>query len=217
MAVTTLTLSSKNYSSWSLRGWLMAKLAGIPFEEVVIEPNDADARAEILLLSPSILVPCLTYEGIKVWDTLAIGEFLNELKPKKALLPKDRATKAHCRAISGEMHSGFVSLRQALPMNIKGHFPNFKIWSKAKADIDRITAIWRECLTTYGGPYLFGEITIADAMYAPVVSRFRTYDVKLEPQLQAYADRIWDLPAMQEWREAALAEHEEIEELEVEF
>ena len=217
MTVTTLTLSSKNYSSWSLRGWLMVKLAGIPFEEMIIEPNDADARAEILLLSPSILVPCLTYEGIKVWDTLAIGEFLNELKPKKALLPKDRARKAHCRAISGEMHSGFVSLRQALPMNIKGHFPNFKVWSKAKADIDRITTIWRECLTSYDGPFLFGEITIADAMYAPVVSRFRTYDVKLEPLLQTYADQIWDLPAMQEWREAAIAEHDEIEELEVEF
>ena len=213
----TLTLSSKNYSSWSLRGWLMARLAGIAFEEIIMAPDDADARAEILLLSPSILVPCLTYEGIKVWDTLAIGEFLNELAPEKALLPKKQADRAHCRSICGEMHSGFTSLRQALPMNIKGDFPNFKIWSKAKADIDRITAIWRECLTTYGGPFLFGEITLADAMYAPVVSRFRTYHVTLEPLLQAYADRIWNLPAMVEWREAALAEKEEIEELEVEF
>ena len=195
MARTTLTLSSKNYSSWSLRGWLMVKLAGIDFEEVIVAPDDADARAEILLLSPSILVPCLTYEGVKVWDTLAIGEFLNEIVPKKALLPKDRAIRAHCRSICGEMHSGFVSLRQALPMNIKAHFPNFKIWSKARADIERIAAIWRECLEQHGGPYLFGEITIADAMYAPVVSRFRTYGVKLDPGLQAYADRIWDHPA----------------------
>ena len=217
MARTTLTLSSKNYSSWSLRGWLMVKLAGIDFEEVIVAPDDADARAEILLLSPSILVPCLTYEGVKVWDTLAIGEFLNEIVPKKMLLPKDRAVRAHCRSICGEMHSGFVSLRQALPMNIKAHFPNFKIWSKARADIERIVAIWRESLEQHGGPYLFGEITIADAMYAPVVSRFRTYGVKLDPGLQAYADRIWDHPAMQEWREAALAEKEEIEELEVEF
>ncbi len=115
------------------------------------------------------------------------------------------------------MHSGFVSLRQALPMNIKGHFPNFKIWTKARADIDRITTIWRECLTSHGGPFLFGEISLADAMYAPVVSRFRSYGVKLDPTLSAYAEHIWALPEMQEWRAAAEAEKEEIEELEVEF
>ncbi|MGD0640471.1 MAG: glutathione S-transferase family protein [Roseiarcus sp.] len=213
----TLSLSSKNYSSWSLRGWLMAKLAGIEFDEVAVAPDDADARAEILLLSPSILVPCLTYNGLRVWDTLAIGEFLNEIAPGAGLLPKNQAERAHCRSVCGEMHSGFVSLRQALPMNIKAHFPGFKIWSKAKADIERILAIWRECLAAYGGPYLFGEISIADAMYAPVVSRFRTYGVALDGPLQTYADRIWRWPAMAEWREAALAEKEEIEELEVEF
>jgi glutathione S-transferase len=217
MSRTTLSLSSKNYSSWSLRGWLMAKLAKIDFDEVIVAPDDADARAEILLLSPSILVPCLTYNGMRVWDTLAIGEFLNEVAPKAGLLPKDQAMRAHCRSICGEMHSGFISLRQALPMNIKAEFPQFKIWSKAKADIERILAIWRECLTAYGGPYLFGKIGMADAMYAPVVSRFRTYGVGLDGDLKEYADRIWDLPAMKEWREAALAEREEIEELEVEF
>jgi glutathione S-transferase len=217
MPRTTLTISSKNYSSWSLRGWLMVKLAGIKFEEVVVEPNDADARAEILLLSPSILVPCLTYAELKVWDTLAIGEFLNEIAPKAGLLPKDRAKRAHCRSVCGEMHSGFVSLRQALPMNIRAEFSGFKIWSKAQADIDRILVIWRECLAAYGGPFLFGEVSMADAMYAPVVSRFRTYGVKLDGPAKAYAARIWDLPAMREWREAALAEKEEIEELEVEF
>jgi glutathione S-transferase len=217
MPRTTLTLSSKNYSSWSLRGWLMAKLAGIEFEEVVVEPNDADARAEILLLSPSILVPCLTYADLKVWDTLAIGEFLNEIAPEAGLVPKDQARRAHCRSVCGEMHSGFISLRQALPMNIRASFPGFKIWSKAQADIDRILVIWRECLSAYGGPFLFGDVSIADAMYAPVVSRFRTYGVALDGPAEAYADRIWDLPAMREWREAALAEKEEIEELEVEF
>jgi glutathione S-transferase len=217
MSETTLTLSSKNYSSWSLRGWLMAKLAGLEFDEVMVEPTDADARAEILLISPSILVPCLTYRGIKVWDTLAIGEFLNEIAPKARLLPKDQAKRAHCRAICGEMHSGFISLRQALPMNIKAHFPKFKVWSKAQADIERITAIWRECLSAYGGPFLFGEVSIADAMYAPVVSRFRTYDVTLDEACQAYADRVWALPAMQEWVATAKGEVEEIEELEVEF
>ncbi len=217
MPRTTLTISSKNYSSWSLRGWLMAKLAGIKFEEVVVEPNDADARAEILLLSPSILVPCLTYAELKVWDTLAIGEFLNESAPKAGLLPKDKAKRAHCRSVCGEMHSGFVSLRQALPMNIRAEFPGFKIWSKAQADIERILVIWRECLAAYGGPFLFGEVSMADAMYAPVVSRFRTYDVALKGPAKAYAERVLDLPAMREWREAALAEKEEIEELEVEF
>jgi glutathione S-transferase len=162
MSQTTLTLSSKNYSSWSLRGWLTVKLARIEFEEVIVAPDDADARAEILLLSPSILVPCLTYKGIRVWDTLAIGEFLNEIAPKACLLPKDQAVRAHCRSICGEMHSGFVSLRQALPMNIKGHFPGFKIWSKAQADIDRILILWSECLQAYGGPFLFGKITMAE-------------------------------------------------------
>src|SRR5271163_494377 len=200
MSQTTLTLSSKNYSSWSMRGWLMAKLARIDFEEVIVAPDDAGARAEILLLSPSILVPCLTYRGIRVWDTLAIGEFLNEIAPKAGLLPKDQAVRAHCRSVCGEMHSGFVSLRQALPMNIKAQFPHFKIWSKARADIERITAIWREVLSAHGGPYLFGEISLADAMYAPVVSRFRTYGVELEPGLRDYADRVWNLPAMEEWR-----------------
>ncbi|MGA2491750.1 MAG: glutathione S-transferase family protein [Roseiarcus sp.] len=217
MPRTTLTISSKNYSSWSLRGWLMAKLAGIDFEEVVVEPNDADARAEILLLSPSILVPCLTCAELKVWDTLAIGEFLNEIAPKAGLLPKDRAKRAHCRSVCGEMHSGFVSLRQALPMNIRAEFADFKIWSKAQADIERILVIWRECLSAYGGPFLFGEVSMADAMYAPVVSRFRTYGVQLDGPAKTYAAHVWDLPAMREWREAALAEKEEIEELEVEF
>jgi glutathione S-transferase len=217
MSRTTLSISSKNYSSWSLRGWLMAKLAKIEFDEVVVNPDDADARAEILLLSPSILVPCLTYNNIRVWDTLAIGEFLNEIAPKAGLLPKDQATRAHCRSVCGEMHSGFVSLRQALPMNIKAEIPHFKIWSKAHADIDRIKTIWSECLGTYGGPFLFGKISMADAMYAPVVSRFRTYGVKLDGALEAYAARIWDLPSMKEWREGALAEEDEIEELEVEF
>ena len=107
---------------------------------------------------------------------------------------------------AARLRSGFVSLRQALPMNIKAHFPGFKIWSKARADIDRIVIIWSECLQAYGGPFLFGKITMADAMYAPVVSRFRTYGIRLDGELKSYADRIWDLPAMQEWREAALAE-----------
>ena len=217
MARTTLTLSSKNYSSWSLRGWLMVKLSGVEFDEVPVEPDDADARAEILLLSPSILVPCLTYQGVKVWDTLAIAEYLNEVRPNAGIYPGDRMARARCRSISGEMHSGFVSLRQALPMNIKAHFPNFRVWSKAKADIDRIAALWRECLESGGGPFLFGEISLADAMYAPVATRFATYDVKQDRQCADYCETILALPDMIEWTEAARTENAGIEELEAEF
>ena len=217
MPATTLTISSKNYSSWSLRGWLMVKLSGIDFEEVVVDPDDASARAEILLLSPSILVPCLDYEGTRVWDTLAIGEFLNEVAPDAGLLPADRMRRAHCRSICGEIHSGFTSLRSALPMNLKAHFPKFKVWSKAQDDIARIAQIWRECLDAYGGPYLFGKISIADAMYAPVATRFRTYDVPLDDVCQAYSDRLFAWPAMQEWIAQAQLEEDGIEELEVEF
>lgn len=215
---TTLTISSKNYSSWSLRGWLMVKRAGIPFEECVIPPDDPDMRAEILLLSSSIRVPCLEHDGITVWDTLAIAEFLNELNPKAGLLPDDRAARAHCRSICGEMHSGFSALRSALPMNLKGSFPGFKIWSRAQADIDRICQIWLECLEKYGGPYLFGKsVCVADLMYAPVTTRFRTYDVKLDKECTAYCKRILLLPEMQEWIEQAKLEPDDIDELEAEF
>jgi glutathione S-transferase len=214
---TTLTLSSKNYSSWSLRGWLLAKFSGIDFEEVLVPADDPDARAEILLLSPSILVPCLTHNGIKIWDTLAIAEYLNEFKPKAGLLPADGAARAHCRSISGEMHSGFSALRSALPMNLKAHFPGFKVWARAQADIERIAEIWRECLSAYGGPFLFGERCVADAMYAPVVTRFLTYDVKLDKACTAYGKRIMAMPEMQEWVEAAKLEPTDIDELEVEF
>src|ERR1700736_5642943 len=161
MAKAALTISSKNYSSWSLRGWLLAKFAGLDFREVMVAPDDADARKEILLLSPSILVPCLTHNGIKIWDTLAIAEYLNEIKPKAGLLPKDRAARARCRSIWGEMHPGFSNLRSPLPMNLKARRLGFKVWSGAQADIDRITTIWRECFAAYHGPYLFGTPSMA--------------------------------------------------------
>jgi glutathione S-transferase len=217
MAKATLTISSKNYSSWSLRGWLLAKFSGLPFEEITTSPDDPSARAEILLLSPTILVPCLRHDGATIWDTLAIAEYLNETMPDAGLLPSDRIERAHCRSICGEIHSGFTTLRASLPVNIKGHFPKFKIWTRAQADIDRVCSIWRECLATSGGPFLFGERTMADAMYAPVVTRFATYDVKLEPRLATYAESIMKMPEMVEWIEAAKAEPEEIEELEVEY
>jgi glutathione S-transferase len=217
MAKATLTISSKNYSSWSLRGWLLTKFSGLEFEEIVTAPDDPSARAEILLLSSSILVPCLRHEGATIWDTLAIAEYLNEIMPEAGLLPPDRIHRAHCRSICGEIHSGFTTLRASLPVNLKGHFPGFKIWTRAQADIDRVCTIWRECLAESGGPFLFGERTMADAMYAPVVTRFMTYDVKLEPRLKTYADLIMAMPEMADWIAAAQAEPEEIEELEVEY
>ena len=217
MGNAVLTISSKNYSSWCLRGWLLTKFSGLPFEEEAVPVGDPDARAEILLLSPSILVPRLAHDGISVWDTMAIAEYLSETMPDAGLLPADRAARAHCRAICGEMHSGFMSLRSALPMNLKGHFPGFKIWSRAQADIDRITTIWRDCLSTYGGPYLFGSLCAADAMYAPVVTRFKTYDVKLDRVSTQYCETILALPEMKEWIAAAQLEPEDIDELEVEF
>lgn len=216
--VATLTISSKNYSSWSLRGFLLCRLAGLDVTEARVSADDPSIRAELLLQSSSFLVPRLDHDGLRIWDTLAIAEYLHELKPAAGLLPKDRAARAHCRSISGEMHSGFANLRSALPMNIKASHPGFKVWTGARADIEHILAIWRDCLKKYGGPYLFGAApTMADAMYAPVCSRFTTYDVKLDAPTRAYCKTMLALPAMQEWSTAALEEPEEMEELDVEF
>ena len=214
----TLTINSKNYGSWSLRGWLLCKMAGLDFDEKMLSSDDPTIRAELLLLSPSFLVPCLTHGDVTVWDTLAIGEYLNEVAPAAGLLPKDRAARAHCRAICGEMHSGFSNLRSALPMNIKGRFSGFRVWPGAAADVDRVTAIWRDCVARWKGPYLFGrKPCMADAMYAPVCTRFVTYDVKLDSTCAAYRDAVMALPPMKEWIAAAKAEHEDVMELDVEF
>lgn len=217
MAKAQLTISSKTYSAWSLRGWLLCRLAGLEVEELHV-PNDASNRAELLLLSPSVLVPRLTHEGASVWDTLAIAEYLNELYPEAGMFPKDRIARAHCRSISGEIHSGFTNLRSALPMNLKVVHESFPVFSGAKPDIERIEAIWQECLSRYGGPFLFGKApTIADAMFAPVTQRFLTYAVALSPASAAYCQTIAEWPPMAEWVAAAKAEPEEMEELEVEF
>jgi len=218
MSKPTLTIASKNYGSWSLRGWLLCKMADLDFEEKHVGTDDPSTRAELLLLSPSFLVPRLVHDGLKVWDTLAISEYLHEIKPDAGILPADQTQRAHCRSICGEMHSGFNNLRSALPMNLKAHFPGFKSWAGARADIDRISTIWSECLAAYGGPYLFGQKPcVADAMYAPVCSRFATYDVALDASATAYCRTIMAMPLMQEWIEAAKAEPDELEELDVEF
>jgi len=217
-ATATLTIASKNYGSWSLRGWLLCKFSGLAFKEQMVGSDDPSTRAELLLLSPSFLVPCLTHDGIKIWDTLAIGEYLHEIMPEAGLLPEERAARAHCRSVCGEMHSGFTNLRSALPMNLKAHHPGFKVWAGAQADIERIVSIWRECLAAGKGPFLFGKTpSMADAMFAPVVTRFMTYDVRLDSDCAAYCNSIMALPAMQEWIGGAQAEPDEMVELDVEF
>jgi len=217
-AQATLTLSSKNYSSWSLRGWLLTRFAGLAFEEIMVSPDDEDARKELLLLAPSIRVPCLRHEGVTVWNNMAIAEYLNESFPKAGLWPADRVARAHARAVCGEMNSGFANLRSALPMNLKGHFPRHKIWTGAKPDIERILDIWSDCLATYGGPFLFGaRRCAADAFFAPVTTRFKTYDVALPASCAAYCDTILAMPEMRAWIADAQQEPEEIELLDMDF
>lgn len=218
MAGATLLISSKNYSSWSLRGFLLARMARLAFEEKVVSPDDPATRAELLLQSSSIRIPALEHDGVLLWDVLAIAEYLNETFPKAAMLPTEREARARCRSICGEMHSGFSALRSSLPMNLRLHRPNYRVWSAAQADIDRILEIWRDCLDTWKGPWLFGRhMTIADAMYAPVVTRFRSYDVKLDAVCEAYAAHVLEWPDLQEWIADARDEPEQIEELDVEF
>ncbi|KQN04840.1 glutathione S-transferase [Sphingobium sp. Leaf26] len=218
MAVATLTLSSKNYSSWSLRGWLLCRLAGLSVIEQTIALDDPDNRAELLLLSPSVLVPRLTHEGASVWDTLAIAEYLHELYPNVGMYPTDRKARAHCRSVSGEIHSGFANLRSALPMNLKVRHSKFPVFPGVRPDIERVETIWAECLDSYGGPWLFGaEPTVADAMFAPVAQRFLTYTVAVSPRSAAYCQTINIWPLMREWIEDARAEPDEMIELETEF
>jgi glutathione S-transferase len=223
VSLATLTINSRNYGAWSLRGWLLCKFAGLEFTVEVIDSHDPDARAELLLLSPSFLVPRLSWPGrrrddLVVWDTVAMGEYLHELFPKQGLLPEDVSTRARCRSVSGEVHSGFANLRSALPMNIKAHHPGFPVWAGAKADIDRIEVVWNRCLAASGGPYLFGAVpTVADAMYAPVCTRFRTYDITLGTDAGSYTEAVLALPEMAEWIAEARLEPDDVEELEMEF
>lgn len=213
-----LTIASRNYGSWSLRGWLLCRFAGIDFDVQLLDSSDPDTRAELLLLAPSFRVPCLEIDGTEVWDTLAIAEYLNERCPDAGLLPADPIERARCRSVSAEMHSGFANLRSALPMNLRASYTSFKVWSGVDADIDRIQAIWTDCLARSGGPLLFGaRPTVADAMYAPVCTRFRSYAVALPARLEAYCDAVYALPAMREWLADAAAEPDVIDELDAEF
>jgi len=218
MACATLTINSRNYGSWSLRGWLLCRMAGLDFVEEVLPAGDPAARAELLVLSPSFLVPRLEHDGVTVWDALAIAEYLQERFPHAGLLPDEPVARAHCRSISAEVHGGFVNLRSALPMNMAARHTDFPLFSGARADIGRITAIWRDCLGKSGGPFLFGaRPTIADAMFAPICSRFVTYDVALDEACAAYRDTVLALPDVVEWIAMAAAEPQELLELEAEF
>ena len=193
-------------------------MAGLEVNVKAVSIDDPTNRAELLLLSPSVLVPRLEHDGAKIWDTLSIGEYLAEQFPKAGLLPDDRILRAHCRSVCGEMHSGFYNLRSALPMNLKARYPDFKTWAGAKPDIARVFAIWQECIHLYGGPYLFGKKpTMADAMYAPVCTRFLTYGVMLDDVSAAYCDLIMKWAPMAEWVEAAKLEPDELEEVDAEF
>lgn len=212
-----LTISSKNYSSWSLRGWLMCQIAGLQVEEQVVSLDDPDNRAELLLLAPSTLVPRLDHDGCRIWDVIAIGEYLAETFPDSGLLPENREARAHCRSISGEVHSGFYNLRSALPMNLRAKYPNFKVFAGALADIERIETIWAECIERWGGPFLFGEPTMADAMFAPVCTRFDTYGVALSDVSEKYCQTIMSWAPMLAWIKAAREEPDDFEELDMEF
>ncbi|HEY9621104.1 MAG TPA: glutathione S-transferase family protein [Crinalium sp.] len=214
MAAFTLVIGNKNYSSWSLRAWLTLKQAGLDFEEVRIALSQPDTREQLLRYSPSGRVPVLIHEGLVIWESLAICEYINELTPDRHLLPKDPKARAIARAVSSEMHAGFQRLREHMAMDCRSRFPGQGRAPGVQEDIDRITTLWRETRQQFGnsGDFLFGSFTYADAMFAPVVSRFVTYEVALDPISQAYADAIWALPTMQEWLTAAEAEPEVIEE-----
>lgn len=202
-----LVIGNKNYSSWSLRPWLGLKVADIPFEETLLPLYEPNARSQRLVFSPTGKVPLLIDGDLRVWDSLAIAEYLAEKFPDKHLWPQAIAARAMARSICAEMHSGFTALRNVLNMDIRVQLKT-DITADVQADIDRIVAIWTECRTHFGatGPFLFGQFTWADAYYAPVVTRFVTYSTPLPPVAKTYVETILALPAMQEWIAAAHAE-----------
>ncbi len=203
-----LLIGNKRYSSWSLRPWLALRQSGIAFEEKLVPLDQADTRERILAHSPSGRVPFLRHGAIEVWESLAICEYLNEAFPAAGLWPEDPAARAHARAVSHEMHAGFAALRHNLPMDVSRDLRAKSRARHAAADIARVQEIWAGCRRRYGagGPFLFGRFSIADCMYAPVATRFRTYGVALEPEAESYAATIMALPAMQEWIDAAKRE-----------
>jgi glutathione S-transferase len=202
-----IVLGNKKYSSWSLRPWLVLRLTGAPFEEAVVGLDMPETAQNIRKYSPSGRVPALIDGALTIWESLAICEYLAEKFPKAGLWPQDPAARALARSISSEMHAGFSNLRNDCSVKFLQQYPAKPLRPETQADVDRIVALWNECLQKSGGPYLFGARPgIADAMYAPVVSRFRTYSIPVSGAAKAYCDTVWALPALQDWLAAARAE-----------
>ena len=208
MADFKIVLGNKNYSSWSLRGWLALKCCGVAFDEEVIPLYQDDWRARLLAVSPAGKVPVLLHDGRTVWDSLAIVEYLAELFPTAGLWPEDPGARAQARAVAAEMHAGFAALRNAMPMIFRGEVDPPRQDERVAADIARIVALWQDCRARFGdgGPFLFGRFSAADAFYAPVAQRFAAYAVDLPVAAAAYRDAVLASPAVAEWRQAAVAE-----------
>lgn len=205
-----LVIGNKVYSSWSLRPWIIMQAFAIPFEEAVVQLRETDTRDRILAHSPSGKVPALIDDGVTVWDSLAIMEYLADTFPSHAIWPKDRIARAHARCVSAEMHSGFAALRNACSMNVTRRFKARDRGEAVAADVARITAIWCEAREMFGAksgkPFLYGEFCAADGMYAPVVTRFHTYSIDVDPVSQAYMDAVLSHPAYKAWLAGAVAE-----------
>lgn len=211
MPALELVIGTKAWSSWSLRPWLALKTIGKPFKETLVELRRPDTRAKALSYAPSGKVPVLRHGDVVVWDSLAICEYLAEAFPKAGLWPSGKAARAVARSVSAEMHSGFATMRNAMSMDVKARLPTPAMTPELEADVARVRQIWNQCRRDFGakargaarGPFLFGRFSIADAMYAPVATRFTTYGVPLDEVSAAYVKTLYDLPAMQEWIAAA--------------
>jgi glutathione S-transferase len=206
-----LIIGNKNYSSWSLRSWFLLREAGIDFDEHRIVLDATGSASAIREFSPAGKVPILQLDRVTVWDSLAIAETIAERWPEKNLWPDGADVRAHARSISAEMHSGFAALRESMPMNCRAMGRRVALPDELTADIDRVIAIWSDCHHRYGGDWLFGEFSIADAMYAPVVLRFRTYGINLPESANVYPRRLLQSTAMQDWLAAAESETEVID------
>ena len=208
MADLTLYIGNRNYSSWSFRAWLALKRTGAPFREVLFHLGDPSSREQIRRVSPGGKVPALHHGSLVIWESVAIAEYLAETFPDARLWPEDRERRAIARAVVAEMHAGFTNLRRSMPMNVRRSSPGAGWGPGVQEDVERITAMWADCLRRFGtgGPFLFGAYSLADVFYAPVVSRFQTYAVELEPLAEGYAHAVWNHPDVREWRAAAEAE-----------
>ena len=212
-----LYIGNKNYSSWSMRPWVLLRQAGIAFEEVLVRFDSFEAgshfKQTVAAVNPVGKVPVLVHDGLAVWDTLAIAEYLAEQFPDKQLWPTDRAARARARSVCAEMHSGFAALRSACPMNIEAHLPEvgalaLRDQPAVRVDLARIVAMWTELLHAHGGPLLFGGFSVADAYFAPVVMRLKTYALPVPLEVAAYMDRVCALPGVKAWVDGALAEQD---------